>query len=499
MPIAPCFPECSIGKGADFSLGKGYGWALAFEQETPVAGSTGQETQFFLRMVTSSQQLAESLNVAGSASYAGSVFGGSVEAKYVQDSSINVYDTFLLVKVAVKNPTEVIRYPVFKPNAQELLTKHGWNEFEKSYGQYYMSGKITGGNYYGLVHIKTKSSEAQKQLTMKISAKGWGATAEGSLESNLREVTKDTETKITVIQSGGSGDPLEVTLDEMISAAKNFPSLVREAPILVGGIFEDYRSTVPLPENIPETSLIAVDNRRELLNELEQKYLFYKDLRSTINFVQENFDSFQEYSSLSQAEKESRKASLSQDHEGVTKQIEELIRKANHIATNPTLPTSYYQLRGPLPSLGGATMIKDLENRITKLEQEIKDIKIGTTKVKSAESSDVSGRATNADYATRAGTADSSGHAARATSSDRANGIENGTIQGNLTITGELTCGALICGLVTSPGRLHLASQTEDVYILTGGGEGGTGSVYVDCAWGGSGRLFVNQKEVRPK
>jgi len=435
MPIAPCFPECTIGKGGDFSLGKGYGWALDFQQESPVAGAIGQTTQFYLEMINSSQQLAKSLNIAGSVSYSGSVFGGSVEAKYVQDSSINVYDTFLLVKVEVRNPAEVIRYPVFKPKAQELLMKHGWSEFEKSYGQYYMSGKITGGNYYGLLHIRTTSSEAQQNLAVKISAKGWGATAEGSLEASLREITKDTETRITVLQSGGSGDPLEVTLDEMISAAKNFPNVVKEASFLVSGIFEDYRSTVPLPEDIPDTSLIALDSRRELLNELEQKYLFYKDLRSTIDFIRNHIDSFEEYSGLSQADKEKKKQSLSLDYEGVTRQLEELVKKASHIASDPTYPTNYYQIREPLPSLKGDTMIiKKLEDRIAKLEQEILYMKNGSTKVKLAESSEKSEKAKNADYAVKAGAAESSeksrnaDYATIAATSDSANTAETAKV-----------------------------------------------------------------------
>ncbi len=288
MTEAPISSGMYPGVGCDSLIGETYGEALIFEPLQPaIEGAEGQNSVFNLRTIESSQQLAEALSVTASASFSDFGFSASAEAKYVSERNISKYSLHVLVSVVVTNPDRVIRNRRLKTEAYDLLAKGGWDQFEKIYGSEYMSGVKTGGSYYGLIQIETEDFSEREQLSVSLSAKGWGASLSGQVERELKEILKNKKTSVTVLQGGGSGDIIETTLDEMISQAKNFPQLVKDHPVPYQGIFNEYRSTVLLPPDL-EPSTFDRQHQLSVLEELGRKYLEYKDLRSDLDFILRN-------------------------------------------------------------------------------------------------------------------------------------------------------------------------------------------------------------------
>jgi hypothetical protein len=331
-----------------------------------------------LKLIENSYELAQSLDVSASVSVFHLSFGGSAKARYLSTQQINSFSLYLLVSVQVSNPDMVISRPRLTDEARRLLESRGWDAFEQSYGPEYMSGVSTGGYYYGLIHIQTRSQEEREETRVRISASGgWGtgsASGNASLNQTLREITRNREIRVTVLQSGGSGDPLEMTMDDMITQALAFPGIARVNPVAYQGIFAEYKNTVPLPDSIGEGTFDR-QRRLDVLEEIGRKYFYYKDLRSNIDYVINHILEFEEYQSMEDGAVREKLDNFNRDFQGVSNQINDLVRHARICRESPrdcSFPTNYYVPIEPLPRIEGQNMmLKNLEEEVARLRQQI--------------------------------------------------------------------------------------------------------------------------------
>lgn len=377
MSIEPILPGTYLGRGCDLSSGFNYGEGLEFHPALPVIeNGAGQQVVFDLRQITSTNELMQSLNLTASASFAGT-FSVSAEAKYASQQQINQYNTYLLVSVRVTNPELIIRQPKLKPDAFQLLKDRGWEAFEQQYGTDYLSGLVTGGSYYGLIEISTQSKEEQQTIAAAVSASYGIFKSSGELDAKLKQAIQNKELKVKILQSGGSGDSLEISLEEMIEQAKNFPAMARQHPVPFQGLYEEYSKTVPLPPAIGEGSLTKL-HRTSVMEELGQRYLEYKDYRSDLIYVLQNLPNFKEYASLEAEELRQKRTQFDQDLKGITEQMNDLERRARLCRDSIQaceLPATYYSPTEPLPAFDGENkMLKELQAELRKVQTQVEEL-----------------------------------------------------------------------------------------------------------------------------
>lgn len=380
MPVTPVFSGLQLGRGCDHAISKTFGWAVAFEPGQPLIPSAGQTTEFTFHVITSSSDLADSLNVAASAAFPIKGVIVAPEAKYVASSSIQRFATYILVKVVVKNAEIVIKHPRLTDHAKGLLGTGDWELFAKSYGLEYMSGVTAGGSYIGLIEVATRTEQEQIEIKSKVGGVTVGVKAEAEFGLVLKEITNNKAHRVTIFQSGGSGDPLEVELQEMIDQAKTFPALVQANPVPLQALVERYEDTVPLPAIPPPDSLTRI-KRRDVLEELGRKYLEYKDTRSTIDYVLRHMLDFEMYKDLDEDDLARRRTELQQDFQGVSRQMNDIAESARRCYESfdaCDLPTAYYQPTAPLPQLGGQDMtIRQLEDKVAQLQMRLEAMQAG--------------------------------------------------------------------------------------------------------------------------
>lgn len=368
MALIPVTPAAAIGRGCDSATGSLFGWSLA---DKPLARSTagGQQTEFHYGMVESTQMLARNLNVSASASFAGFGINASVEASYISESSVNAYDLFARLFVRVTNPALQMVRPQLDPAALDLLQRSGWHAFTVAYGPEYIGGMVDGGQYHALIQIRTSDFSKREELRVKFSASGFGAKLDASFANELKESLKNVETRITLFQSGGIGDRLEASLDQMIEQALTFPRVAAEHPVPFLAIVESYRNTVPLPPT-PDSPL-DLATRNDTLEELGHKYLWYRDYRANLDYVLTHMQDFDEYQSLEPPALAEKSKALQRDFAAVTNQIEIIrqhARKAYNSIDAATPPAEYYQPAESLPKIEGQNfMLKKLEQQVTDL------------------------------------------------------------------------------------------------------------------------------------
>ncbi|MGB3494027.1 MAG: hypothetical protein WBA57_14955 [Elainellaceae cyanobacterium] len=301
------------------------------------------------------QKLSEYLDVDANASYNNISISTSASASLVNQLSNTATSTTVVASVRIEYDTPAfIEHPRLSDGAKAYLINNGWDKFKEKYGNYFVSGFKFGGYYYGVLSILSTSIEEQKELSAKITGGGWGADIESNINSVSEKYGGTKNQKAFVIQSGGD-DVTEVSLPEMIKQYQTFGQDLRKRVSIIEAVLQDYRVVDNLPDNYDQIEgFTATDARITALKDLNQKYLYHKDLKDKIDYIIRHFSSFPEYSERSLAEQRTIKASLVADEEGVNEKLNEIVKEEEKIRFNNLAEfnvVSYIPSTPNLPSL----------------------------------------------------------------------------------------------------------------------------------------------------
>lgn len=336
MPEIPMFSELYEGRGINPDTLRTFSVGINFEPLVSLVIPQGQVSTLTMQTVTNTSELASSLNVSASAALTTIRGGGSAEAKFIQQKQINTYYTYSLVKVYVENPPQLMRNVTLKELAIKRLEEGGWDEFSQVYGTHYVEGYITGGTYYALIEVQTTNAEEKREISAKLSGKysgaGFKVDGSGEAQSKMREATENRTTNVYVFQSGGSDDVLEITMEEMIKQALEFPKLVKEAPVPIRAIINNYKSI----QNVPSIPLIP-SKQRIVLEELGSLYMKLRDYKAKLEFVRDNIESFDEYKHLSQSAKQQKRNDLDTHRDRVLDAMQLIANSADNCVDDSNL------------------------------------------------------------------------------------------------------------------------------------------------------------------
>jgi hypothetical protein len=168
----------------------------------------------------------------------------------------------------------------------------------------------------------------------------------------------------------------------MIQQARTFADHALSNPVPFQIIVQRYEDTVEnLPLVVPDMGSLPYRKRRDALEELGEKYQYYKDRRSDIDFVLRNLLSFGVYREQSVEELQATRQALQADFAGCSRQINEIERAARACLESPEtfdLPTEYFQPKVALPNLGDEFMsMKQLEQSVRELQQRLEGLQSG--------------------------------------------------------------------------------------------------------------------------
>ncbi|MDN4602194.1 hypothetical protein P5G61_13245 [Paenibacillus sp. F6_3S_P_1C] len=90
-----------------------------------------------------------------------------------------------------------------------------------------MYGLITGGNYFGILEIESKSEEEHREIKAALSGKAtyglFNGQASASFEQSLTKITSSYHMKAHVLRDGGQGDLQVISPEQLINDAVAFP------------------------------------------------------------------------------------------------------------------------------------------------------------------------------------------------------------------------------------------------------------------------------------
>lgn len=227
----------------DLALSKGQviDWQASTIDQNP-----GLEIVFELTVKESSQELVRSLDLSADASYSGYGVSGSVSVDYTKTQSKSRLNTYVLARCLVRKGAENLTNIVLKDQVVEDAEQLTHEAFLDRYGQWAISGLVSGGFFAGVIEIETTDIGVKNALKVAADFSGWGAEASAEVSREFSEITKNLAKSVHVYRRGGGGN-VETSIEDMINLAVEFPEAVRGEAKRVQAILTEMRTYVQLP------------------------------------------------------------------------------------------------------------------------------------------------------------------------------------------------------------------------------------------------------------
>ena len=236
MPVVNILAGMQNGVGVDLS-GVLYGDSVIVTPAVANDGTTGGQTsEGEITLVTSQEEQDSALNLSIEVSANFAFAGGSDKFDLSQKLHYQQFCVTLVVRNTVLNALQQMRDVVLRPDAIAQLAAGRQSQFRQQFGDYFVQGVQTGGEYCAVLQIIGTDSTDQQNITETIQASGMlgpiGASTNDSFSSGISKATSKRTTKFDWYQSGGkqgqSLDPnqlVQKALDfaETVNAGQSWP------------------------------------------------------------------------------------------------------------------------------------------------------------------------------------------------------------------------------------------------------------------------------------
>jgi hypothetical protein len=288
----------------------------------------GQTTRYNLAIINSFEELCSSIGISVEASGHYGLFSASGKFSYAKESKFNSQATFLLARCVVENAFTQAEDAQIKTEASKLLEQGKTDLFQQRYGDGFVRGMQTGGEFFAVISVTSSSQEEQESIAASLQAKYGGLFASVQVDVNLDDKTKSkiarSELRVSTYQRGGSGDDQSLTADieAVMARLKAFPTQVKNSPVPYDVQVANY-NTLALPEG-PNT--IDIQAQKEALVDYERIHLKLLTLRNDIEFLQLHPNFFIDPPD---------NVILNQWQDFITNQINQVTRQASTCIDNP--------------------------------------------------------------------------------------------------------------------------------------------------------------------
>lgn len=264
----------------------------------PGGPSGGTETIFSLYKVEEIDDFLKNLEVSASASIQAGWGKGGAKAKFASKLKIHEYSVYIAATVTVSKGTRILQSPKLDDAAAQMLTTpEGQVTFRKMYGDEFLAGVTSGGEFIALLEIRTKSRDEQQEASASVSGSdAVGAnTGSGSFSSFIQSIKSKYELSVHSLQRGGSDPNAVVTPETLIEKATVFPGTVTGDHVFdYVASFQTY-DVLPRPEG---ASIIDIQNQKDVMEALGVYRGRYQRAIDSIDYVLDNHEQFATFDSM---------------------------------------------------------------------------------------------------------------------------------------------------------------------------------------------------------
>lgn len=230
---------------------------------TDIHGAAGDTVTFQMTEVSSIEDIQSALGISASASAGVGLFSASAKMNYAQSCHFHSSSVFLMVSINVLQAFSSIRAPVIDPAAGALLGQGDNTRFQDQFGDMFVRGLVTGGQFFGVIEVSSSSQTDQESLSVSLSGSYGLFNASGSVSQNFNTAIEHRSVKVSCFIQGGQTSPIPTTVEDMVAAARSWPGTLAGKGVPYSALLDSY-SILNLP-NPP--NYIDLAHQKDVLQE----------------------------------------------------------------------------------------------------------------------------------------------------------------------------------------------------------------------------------------
>jgi hypothetical protein len=213
------------------------GTALSFTPGSPDPAETGQVVTGHADIINTHEELMDRIGVSVAASGRYGLASASAKVDFSKTTGFNSSSTFVLAEASVRNP--IVRGKDFRltdPASTLLLVQHDTDGFKSAFGDSFVRGIKSGGEFFAVFRLTSLRQETQQQLAATLAAEINGFAVAGSFNAAFSEAKQSgserAEVEISFYQAAGSGITASITLsvNDILTRLTNFPTVAHDNP-----------------------------------------------------------------------------------------------------------------------------------------------------------------------------------------------------------------------------------------------------------------------------
>ncbi|WP_163093378.1 PASTA domain-containing protein [Bacillus cereus] len=320
----------NYGMGVNVLSGEvaGKGVVVGNITEPTKAGGMGADYKFTL--INSYEELYDSLGISVAVSGHYGLFSAEGKFQFANETKFNTQSTFLLVHAILENAFTQCEDAVLEEPAVKLLEQGKNDIFRERYGDGFIRGMGTGGEYFAIMEIKSSSKAKSQEIGVSIKgdyeALVGGIEAEVDVNRKIAEKKEQCETNIIHYQRGGKGEGIAAAIspEQVTTRLKNFATIIQENPVPYSVQIASYK----LLDNYPEgPNKYDIENQKQVLENSARLRLKLLTALNDVQYVQLNPDFFE--NPLPEP------TVLNQWSEHLSGQLAQITKEASACASNP--------------------------------------------------------------------------------------------------------------------------------------------------------------------
>ncbi len=214
---------------------------------TTIQNAGGDTISFSMTQVNTMVDIETSLGIDAQASGGCGLFSASARMDYAKKCNINSSSVFLIVSVQVTQAFTSVKTLGIDPTAAALIANGKTAQFQEQYGDKFVRGLQTGGQFFGVIEIATENETDKEKVQVDVSGSYATISGSGSVQSDFSKTIANHNTHVQCYYEGGDSSILVPTaVDTMIARATGFPRELQGHGVPYLALLDDY-SVLPLP------------------------------------------------------------------------------------------------------------------------------------------------------------------------------------------------------------------------------------------------------------
>ncbi len=197
---------------------------------SPVETGSGGSGNFYLFKIEKTGELEEHLGISAEASAGVGLFSASARFNYAKNSKVQSKSIFLLLVGAKTMGFQQIDKPVLDAEAAALVENGKSDLFFQRYGDCFVRGIQSGGQFFGLIKIDVTSKEDREKIDTSLG--GSYGLFSAKVQTNMESALKETKarTSASIYYEGGDVQTAVQSPEDMLKAFGEWSKSVMSAP-----------------------------------------------------------------------------------------------------------------------------------------------------------------------------------------------------------------------------------------------------------------------------